>query len=336
MKAMFRNIPDLRNRLTRQLLLGASAVVLLLPLAVQAQDYSYKTNRGALTLTKYTGPAGNVVIPSNINGLPVTTFVAELFDPVAKTMTSVTIPTSIIWLPMWAIEHCDLLTTVNIPASVTRIDGAPFYSCRHLKTITVDSQNPCYSSVDGVLYDKQQTLLVQYPCAKTGHFRIPESVTNIHIYSMYGSVGVSSITIPPSIKSLPGFAAGWGGLFSACTALTNIVIPDSVTNIGANAFNNCTRLASITLPENIVSIGSNAFRGTALAHVAIPRNVTCVGDSAFQSCLGLTNLFFKGNAPSLVPANASLGTCRATVYYLPEATGWGPTFGGRPTAIWKP
>ncbi len=258
--------------------------LLAMPVVAQTQNYLWSTNNGAITLTKYTGPTGDIVIPDKINGLPVTTFVTQIFDPIRKTMTSVTIPNTLTWLPLWAIEHCDALTTVNIPASVTRIDGSPCYSCLHLKSITVDPQNPAFCSVDGVLYDKKLTRLVQYPCARPGELRIPDGVTAIDIYSIYGSVGLSSVTIPSSLTSLTGFSAPWGGLFSSCSALTNVVIPDSITNIGAYAFNNCKQLANIALPKSIVSIGHNAFQGTALISVSIPQNVTRLEGDAFERC----------------------------------------------------
>ena len=281
--------------------------VLALQSFAQIQNYQFTTNNGTITLTKYTGPTGDIVIPDKINELPVTTFVTEIFDPVFKTMTSVTIPNTITRLPMWAIEHCDALTTVNIPASVTRIDGGPFYSCLHLQSITVDPQNPAFCSVDGVLYDKLQNRLVQYPCARTGDLQIPESVTNLDVYSIYGSVGLSSVTIPRSLTSLPGFGATWGGLFSACSALTNVVIPDSVTNIGACAFNNCTRLAAITIPDSVVSIGTNAFMHcAALTSISIPKNVAHVAGDAFENCNALQKIVVDANNTRYSSANGVL------------------------------
>ena len=87
-----------------------------------------------------------------------------------------------------------------------------------------------------------------------------------------------------------------------------VTIPDSilglpVTSIGAGAFGECTGLTSIEM-------------------------------EAFWTCTNLTSVRFEGNAPSLVGSDVFAGDDNATVYYLPGTTGWGPTFGGRPTAVW--
>src|SRR5664279_1580544 len=106
-----------------------------------------------------------------------------------------------------------------IPGSVTNIGDSSFSSCDSLTAIAVDASNPAYSSVDGVLFDKSQTSLAEYPGGKTGSYTIPNSVTNI------GNV-----------------AFGW------CSRLTSVRIGTNVTNIGTNAFCNCISLTNVTLP----------------------------------------------------------------------------------------
>jgi len=90
-------------------------------------------------------------------------------------------------------------------------------------------------------------------------------------------------------------------------------IPDSVTSIGDGAFSGCTSLTSITIPDSVTSIGSGAFSG----------------------CSSLTSVYFQGRPPSL-GASVFHEANRVRVYYLPGQTGWGSTFGGRPTALWIP
>src|SRR5262249_18050316 len=64
--------------------------------------------------------------------------------------------------------------------------------------------------------------------------------------------------------------------------------------------------------------------------------ITSIGASAFDVCPALLGVYFKGNAPSVDPPSAFPSDSRATVYYVPGTTGWGPTFDGRPTALWVP
>jgi hypothetical protein len=75
-----------------------------------------------------------------------------------------------------------------------------------------------------------------------------------------------------------------------------------------------------------------AFAGCVnLTSVTIPTSVTTIGNEAFAACPHLTGVYFKGNAPS-VGSDVFSGDSSATIYYLPTTTGWGTTFGGRPTA----
>jgi serine/threonine protein kinase len=154
--------------------------------------YTYTTNNGAITITKYTGSGGEVTIPSTISGLPVTGIAAQAFF------------------------NCRSLTCVTIPPAVTHIGYMALLGCTNLATITVAAANTNYNSLNGVLFDKGQTTLIQYPVGKTGSYVIPAGVTRVE----------------PSA-------------FSGCTGLTGITIPASLASIGAGAFSGCSGLAGI-------------------------------------------------------------------------------------------
>jgi len=215
----------------------------------------------------------------------------------------------------------------------------------------VDTLNSVYSSVDGVLFNKSQTTVIQYPGAKTGSYTVPKGVTSIAGDAFSFCNGLTSVSIPNSVTSIGG------GTFYRCESLTNVNIPDSVTSIGSHAFYACRKLTSIripdgvtaignatfyycsgltniTIPNSVTTIGQIAFWGcTSLTNVTIPNSVTNVGTHAFLSCSSLIGVYFGDNAPSL-GASVFSGANNTTVYYLPGTTGWGPTFGGRPTALW--
>ena len=171
----------------------------------------------------------------------------------------------------------------------------------------MDALNSAYRSVDGVLFNKNQTLLIVYPGGKAGSYTIPNSVTNIGDHAFYSCTSVSSVTIPNSVTNI-GNAA-----FYICTNLTSVTIGNGVTSIGWRAFYVCVNLTSVTIPISVTSIASEAF----------------------AYCTSLTGVYFLGNAPS-VDGNVFGGATNVSVYYLPGTTGWGPTFSGRPALLWNP
>ena len=216
--------------------------------AASAAQFNYTNNNGTITITGYTGPGGAVIIPSTINGLPVTS------------------------IGDWAFYNKSSLTSVTIPNSVTSIGSYVFYLCTSLTSVS-----------------------------------IPSSVTVIGLRA-----------------------------FQECSSLTSVTIGNGVDSIGPLVFFGCTSLTSVTIPNTVTSIGSAAFQDcSSLTRVTIPNSVTDIGYTAFASCTSLTGIYFQGNAPSL-GSFVFDSDYNATVYYLPDATGWGPTFGGRPTMLWNP
>ena len=256
----------------------AGFIFCALQTTAQAQDYTYTINAGAVTIVEYTGPGGDVVIPGSIAGLPVVrigfaffgrTDLTSVIIPDTVTalgygaffgcsnLISIVIGNSVSTIDESALEGCVSLTNIHIPASVTYIEPgyrqgiamlAPaFNECISLTAITVDPGNSFYSSVDGVLFNKDQTLLIRYPAAKPGNYTISDGVQDIG-FAFEKSIGLTGITIGNSMAHI-GRAA-----FAGCRALTNVVIPTNVTSIGSDAFADCTSLSTISIPSSITSI----------------------------------------------------------------------------------
>ena len=148
-------------------------------------------------------------------------------------LTSIETGDSVTSIGNGAFSGCDSLTSVIMGNSVTSIGDGAFYNCTSLASIEVDTNNQNYKSIDGNLYSKDGTTLIQYAIGKTN----------------------TSFTIPNSVRIISNLA------FSHCTFLTSIEIPDLVTRIGSFAFQNCTSLTSIEIPDSVRRIANQAFDG---------------------------------------------------------------------------
>ena len=146
------------------------------------------------------------------------------------TLTSVTIPNSVISIGNYAFSGCTGLTSVTIPNSVTSIGYRAFYRCSGLTSVTIG--NSVTSIGEYAFAD----------CSALTSVTIPNSVTSIGNGAFSGCSGLTSVTIPNSVTSIGNYAF-WG-----CTGLTSVTIPNSVTSIGEYAFYNCSGLTSIYVP----------------------------------------------------------------------------------------
>ncbi len=153
-----------------------------------------------------------------------------------------------------AFSSCWNLTGITIPDSVIIIGKGVFSFCESLENIYVEEDNPKYSEINGVLYNKEKTAIITYPAGKTNKtYIIPDSVTRIGYNAFLGSKTLESVIIPSSVTIIEECA------FSSCASLTSIIIPDSITRIGEGVFDSCTRLKSVTIPNSVTSIANGAF-----------------------------------------------------------------------------
>lgn len=172
-------------------------------------------------------------------------------------ITSVEIDQGVTSIGSNAFARAENLETVRISDSVTAIGNSVFTECFSLKSITVSGNNPVYSDIDGVLFNKDGTTLIKYPAHAADTYIIPDGVTLID-----------------------------NGAFANCKTLKSIVIPDSVEIIGINAFLNCVALEAVRIPEGVTTIGATAFSGcTSLKSILIPGSVVFIGsEDAFANC----------------------------------------------------
>jgi hypothetical protein len=373
-------------RIPLQLLL-----LLALPAAAHAQDCTFTTNNGTITIIGYTGPGGDVAIPTAITGMPVATIGESAFHSCTN-LIGVTIPSSVTDIKDYAFHSCTALSDLNLPQSVTNVGEAAFflctsltnlviptgvnsigacafaqcsslisvaipssvssfgygafYGCTSLIAITANTNNAFYSSIDGVLFNKDRTTLVEWPEGKSQTYSIPNGVTTIGDSAFYCCKSLTNVSIPNTVTNIAHFA------FSSCSRLLSITIPSGVTTIGIAAFNYCSSLKSVAIPASVTEIGLAAFSGCSqlnainveasnafysdmggilfdklhtgliqypaakLGDYVIPFGVTSLGGAAFEGCSGLTSVSIP-NGVTLIPNGAFSGCTSLASVSLP-------------------
>ncbi|MBO7442243.1 MAG: leucine-rich repeat domain-containing protein [Paludibacteraceae bacterium] len=241
----------------------------------------------------------NIKIPSSVKVIGDEAFVR------CSDLTSIEIPSSVTSIGNLAFFCCYRLTSIKIPSSVTSIGEHAFTGCSGLTSINVSGDNLYYSSEEGILYDKNKTVLICIPGGKKGSVEIPSSVKSIEKGTLLECSGLTSINV--SIDN-PNYSSEEGILYDKNkTVLISVSrekegmveIPSSVTIIGDEAFRDCHGLRSVKFPKSVTSIGKYAFSGcNGLTSIEIPKSVTSIGEYAFTLCSGLTSINVSRNNPN--------------------------------------
>ena len=269
--------------------------------------------------------SGALTIPATIEGKAVTSIGEEAFSR-CSSLTDITIPDSVTSIGNSALSRCTSLTTITIPESVHTIATNAFKFCSNLAALEVNKRNVNYSSVDGVLFNKAITELIEYPKAKMGtDYRVPDGVTSIGKNALAGCEKLKSITIPESVTSIGAGAFNFSSnltsvtlpkgiatipdiAFSFCSSLKSVDIPASITSIGKQAFMGCVNLENITIPESVTSIGQGAFINcNELVSIAIPDGVTNIEKETFLGCPNLKSITIPESVTNL--GEGSFASC---------------------------
>ena len=226
-------------------------------------------------LDNYNGKATDVVLPAKIGGFDVYGIDCNAFSD-AKTVKSIKVPATFIY-------------------------GLEIYAAT-LESIEVDSKNLRYSSVDGIVYDKEKKKLIFCPQGKTGVVKVPDGVQTIGDSSFSGCKNLKSVSLPDSLKTIGS------GAFQECESLTSVNIPEHVTEIGWDAFMYCRSLKTITIPASVESLRDVDFmRCTSLESINV--------DSANKNLVSVNGVLFNKDKTVLIqcPAKKTSVTIPATV-----------------------
>ena len=317
------------------------------------------------------GKAGSYVIPASVVSIEDSAFggahslagitigggVANIADDAfywCYDLTTVAIPDGVVSIGDDAFSGCHSLASVSIGSGLASLGLRVVEGCRELSSITVSPQNQVFRSVDGVLFNKVLTQLIRFPEARSGSFSIPATVLDIDIRAFIFSK-IEDVQLPSSLTNISVGAFSnchrvgtmiignevrniGGGAFFGCENLTNVVIGTSVTNIGAGAFQQCSNLPKVSIPDGVKAIGNGAFYlCSSLSSVTIGRSLIELPRAIFDNCSQLTGVYFRGDAPFFDAEAFDVDeSSQATVFYLPNTTGWSSTFAGRPTLLWNP
>lgn len=180
--------------------------------------YTFDSNSQDILIVEYGGNETSVQIPSSINGK-----IVKRFD-------------------LWAFANNHNVKKINIPDTIEKITPSP--SAWALEEYSVSLDNKYYKSIDGVLYNKDETILISYPNVTTH----------------------SSITIPSNVVKISECA------FYGNNLIESIVLQDKVVSIGLQAFSNCINLKEVTIPSSVEIIGSNILSDSKKALVKCYEN----------------------------------------------------------------
>ena len=292
-------------------------------------DFEYEINDSSVAITKYTGSAETVTIPSKIAGYRVA-YIDQYAFYACTNLSSIVIPNSVTTIGWGAFSSCTSLSSVIIQRGIISIGGDAFYGCSSLSNITIpDSVTEIYDGAfsktkwfdnqsDGVVYAGKVAYTYKGDMPKNTKILLRQDTKSISRYAFSNCTNLTDIVIPNSVNRIDV------GTFWRCTSLKSITIPNSVMSIGSEAFSDCTNLSDIIIPDSITYIVSDAFKNTKWfdnqpdgvvyagkvayeykgnmlenTKIVLKQGTKSISKDAFSGCINLTNIVIPNSLLSV-------------------------------------
>lgn len=238
------------------------------------EDFEYTVINDEAMITDCISDESKIEIPSEIDGISVTRIYRSAFEN--SKAEEIIVPESVKTIDRLAFYNCSSLKTITINGAETIGDSAfvmcssltdltisgncktiegdePFISCSLLKNITVTDGDGNYSSENGILYNKDKSILLAYPASKSDkEFKVPSGVTEISVSAFYNNSYLETVDLS-GLERIGAYA------FEGSKKLTKAILSDSLKSVETYAFADCSAMTSIRVPESVVTVGDYAF-----------------------------------------------------------------------------
>ncbi len=239
-------------------------------------------------------------------------------------LKNVSIPDSVHSIYDNAFAGC-AIDKIVVPANTTYISESAFDNCKSLMIIEVDTLNKFFTSINGMLFNKEVNQILRCP-EGIAELIIPDSIITVGSYAFNGCDKLLSVSLPAKLDAIKSYA------FQSCTSLTSFVVPAEVNYLGDGVFKECTALTSVSIPLSIRIIRDNTFYNCkALPAITLPSTIKEIGKQAFYGCMKLNNVYVDQLKPALCDENSfdSRNTYGSTLHVpvggsllYKEAIGW--------------
>ena len=253
----------------------------------------------------------NITIPNNVTEINDYTFSC------CDNLINISIPNNVTKIGEYAFDGCTSLTDMTIPDSVTEIGRYAFSNCASLASVTIGNSvtfigyeafENCSNLENVYIFDLEAWCNIEFSDYSTNPL---SNGATLYINGI-SSTTITQLVIPDGVTQILGHA------FDKWKNLKSVVIPDSVTEIRNSAFSDCASLASVTIPNSVITIGYYAFSGcSSLTSIIIPDSVTSIENGTFEDCSNLTSVAIP-NGVTNIYAYAFSGCSNLTSITIPD------------------